>query len=154
MQVEQRITDLGLTLPAVTPPVGAYVPAVRTGRLIYTSGQVPLTAGKLLYKGKVGSQVSVPEAQEAARLCALNALAALRAEVGDLDRILRIVKVTGFVNCDPDFTDQPAVINGASNFLQEVFGEAGRHARSAVGCAGLPLGSPVEVELIAEIGDA
>jgi enamine deaminase RidA (YjgF/YER057c/UK114 family) len=153
MQVEQRITGLGLTLPAVARPVGAYVPAVRTGSLIYTSGQVPVVAGELLYKGKVGSQVSLPEAQEAARICALNALAALRSEVGDLDRIVRIVKVTGFVNSDPDFVDQPAVVNGASNFLQEVFGEAGRHARSAVGCVSLPLGSPVEVEVIAEIGD-
>jgi enamine deaminase RidA (YjgF/YER057c/UK114 family) len=151
MQVEERIAALGLSLPAASRPVGSYVPAVRTGTLVYTSGQLPMVAGELRYRGKVGQEVTIEEAQQAARLCALNALAALRGELGDLDRVRRIVKVTGFVNCGPDFVDQAAVLNGASTFLQEAFGEAGRHARAAVGCASLPLGSPVEVELVAEV---
>ncbi len=153
MTVEEKIAALGLELPPPARPVGSYVPAVRTGALIYTSGQLPTVGGEPRYRGKVGQTVTLEQAQDAARLCALNALGALRAEIGDLDRIRRIVKVTGFVNCGPDFTDQAAVLNGASNFLQDALGDAGRHTRAAVGCVSLPLGCPVEVELIAEVAE-
>ena len=154
VRIEERVVALGLTLPEVPRPVGSYVPAVRVGSLIYTSGQLPMQDGKLHYRGTLGVDISLEDAQAAARLCALNGLAALRSVMGDLDRLRRIVKVTGYVNCDGKFTDQAAVINGASNFLQEVLGDVGRHARAAVGCVSLPLGSPVEVELIAEFGEA
>ncbi|GAC1428794.1 MAG: RidA family protein [Chloroflexota bacterium] len=154
MHIEERLAALGLALPEVAHPVGAYVPATRTGSLIYTSGQLPLVGGQLRYRGKVGVDITLEEAQDAARLCALNGLAAMRSVMGDLDRLRRMVKVTGYVNCDPAFTDQAAVLNGASTFLQEVLGELGRHVRSAVGCASLPLGSPVEVEFVAECGEA
>ncbi len=150
---EQRLAALGLTLPAVTAPLAAYVPAVRSGNLIYTAGQLPLVQGQLLATGKVGDQVSATEAAALARTCALNALAAAASVAGNLSAIRRIVKVTGFVASDPGFTGQPQVINGASELLLEVFGEAGRHARSAVGTAVLPLDAPVEVELIAEVSD-
>ena len=150
---EQRLAALGLTLPAVTAPLAAYVPAVRSGNLIYTAGQVPMSEGVLLATGKVGDQVSATEAAALARTCALNALAAAASVAGSLSAIRRIVKVTGFVASAPGFTGQPQVINGASELLLEVFGEAGRHARSAVGMAVLPLDAPVEVELIAEVGD-
>ncbi len=153
MNVEEKIAAMGLELPPPARPVGSYVPAVRTGTLIYTSGQLPTVGGEPRYRGKVGQTVTLEQAQDAARLCALNALGALRAELGDLDRIRRIVKVTGFVNCGPDFTEQAAVLNGASNFLQDALGDAGRHARAAVGCVSLPLGCPVEVELIAEVAE-
>ncbi|WP_406285043.1 RidA family protein [Embleya sp. NBC_00896] len=148
---EQRITDLGLTLPGVVPPVAAYVPAIRTGNYIHTSGQLPMIDGKLPATGKVGAEVTAEEAKEFARQCALNALAAIKAELGDLSLVRRVVKVVGFVASAPDFTGQPGVINGASELLGEVFGEAGRHARSAVGVAVLPLDSPVEVELLVEV---
>jgi enamine deaminase RidA (YjgF/YER057c/UK114 family) len=148
---EDRLAALGLALPSVTPPLAAYVPAVRTGGYVYTSGQLPLVDGKLLATGKVGGQIPVAEASALARVCALNALAAAASVAGGLSAIRRIVKVTGFVASTPDFTQQAQVINGASELLLEVFGEAGRHARSAVGMAVLPLDSPVEVELIAEI---
>ncbi len=150
---EQRLHELGLTLPAVTTPLAAYVPAVRSGNLIFTAGQVPLAEGQLLATGKVGDQVSATEGAALARTCALNALAAAVSVAGSLSAIKRIVKVTGFVASAPGFTGQPQVINGASELLLEVFGEAGRHARSAVGMAVLPLDAPVEVELIAEVGD-
>jgi len=153
VNVEEKIAAMGLELPPPARPVGSYVPAVRTGALIYTSGQLPTVGGEPRYRGKVGQTVTLEQAQDAARLCALNALGALRAELGDLDRIRRIVKVTGFVNCGPDFTDHAAVLNGASNFLQDALGDAGRHARAAVGCVSLPLGCPVEVELIAEVAE-
>jgi len=153
VNVEEKIAAMGLELPPPARPVGSYVPAVRTGTLIYTSGQLPTVGGEPRYRGKVGQTVTLEQAQDAARLCALNALGALRAELGDLDRIRRIVKVTGFVNCGPDFTEQAAVLNGASNFLQDALGDAGRHARAAVGCVSLPLGCPVEVELIAEVAE-
>jgi enamine deaminase RidA (YjgF/YER057c/UK114 family) len=147
----ERLAALGLTLPPVAPPQAAYVPAVRTGNYVYVSGQLPIVEGKLQATGKVGEAVSAEEAAVLARLCALNGLAAAASVAGGLDAIRRIVKVTGFVASVPSFTGQPVVINGASEFLIEVFGEAGRHARSAVGMAALPLDSPVEVELIAEV---
>ena len=150
----ERLAELGLTLPPVAPPQAAYVPAVRTGNYVYVSGQLPFVDGKLQTVGKVGDGVSAEQAAALARLCALNGLAAAAsvAGAGGLDAITRIVKVTGFVASVPSFTGQPGVINGASEFFIEVFGEAGRHARSAVGLAVLPLDSPVEVELIAEVG--
>jgi enamine deaminase RidA (YjgF/YER057c/UK114 family) len=144
---------LGLTLPAVTAPLAAYVPAVRSGNLVFTAGQVPVVEGHLLAAGKVGDQVSATEAAALARTCALNALAAAASVAGGLSAIRRIVKVTGFVASAPGFTGQSQVVNGASELLLEVFGEAGRHARSAVGMAVLPLDAPVEVELIAEVSD-
>lgn len=150
---EERLAALGLTLPPVSAPVAAYVPAVRSGNLIYTAGQVPLVDGQLLAAGKVGDQVSPTAAAALARTCALNALAAAASVAGSLSAIRRIVKVTGFVASAPDFTGQSQVVNGASELLLEVFGDAGRHARSAVGMASLPLDAPVEVELIAEVRD-
>jgi enamine deaminase RidA (YjgF/YER057c/UK114 family) len=151
---EARLRELGYELPAVPEPGGAYVPATRAGTLIFTAGQVPIERGELHHTGKVGDAVSLEEAQQAARICALNALAAAAAEAGGLNNIRRIVKVTGFVASAPDFNDQPQVINGASELIGEVFGEAGLHARSAVGVAELPLDAPVEVELVAELGDS
>ncbi|WP_097234092.1 RidA family protein [Streptomyces zhaozhouensis] len=151
--VERRLTELGLELPPVVPPVAAYVPAVISGRYVYTSGQVPLVAGALPVAGKVGAEVDEERARDMARLCALNALAAVKSVVGDLDRVARVVKVLGFVASAPGFTGQPQVVNGASELLGEVFGERGRHARSAVGVAVLPLDAPVEVELQVELTD-
>jgi len=150
---QQRLAALGLTLPEVVTPLAAYVPALRTGRYVYVSGQLPIADGKLLGAGKVGAEVDAAQAAALARVCALNALAAAASVAGGLDGIARIIKVTGFVASAPDFTGQPQVINGASELLQEVFGEAGRHARSAVGVAVLPRDTPVEVELIAELRD-
>lgn len=147
----ERLAELGLTLPPVTRPLASYVPAVRTGNLVYTSGQLPIVDGKLRATGKVGAEVGLEEARELARICALNALAAVHSVVGDLSAIVRIVKVLGFVASAPDFTGQPQVVNGASELLSDVLGDAGRHARSAVGVAVLPLDAPVEVELIAEV---
>jgi enamine deaminase RidA (YjgF/YER057c/UK114 family) len=149
----ERLAALGLTLPPVVTPLAAYVPALRVGGFVYVSGQVPVADGKLLGAGKVGGAVSEAEAAGLARTCALNALAAAAAAAGGLDQIRRIVKVTGFVASAPGFNGQPKVINGASELLIEVFGEDGRHARSAVGVAELPLDAPVEVELIAEVRD-
>jgi enamine deaminase RidA (YjgF/YER057c/UK114 family) len=151
---EERLAGLGLALPVVTPPLAAYVPAVRTGAYVYVSGQLPMVDGALQMTGKVGADVGVAEAAALARICALNALAAVASVSGGLSAVVRVVKVTGFVASAPDFTQQAQVINGASELLLEVFGEAGRHARSAVGMAVLPLDTPVEVELIAEVGDA
>jgi enamine deaminase RidA (YjgF/YER057c/UK114 family) len=148
-----RLAALGLTLPEVVPPLAAYVPAVRSGGHVYTSGQLPVVDGKLLATGKVGAEVELAAASALARICALNALAAAAAAAGGLAGIRRIVKVTGFVASAPDFTAQAQVVNGASELLLEVFGEAGRHARSAVGMAVLPLDAPVEIELIAEVED-
>jgi enamine deaminase RidA (YjgF/YER057c/UK114 family) len=147
---EDRIRELGLELPGVPTPAGAYVPTVRTGALIYTAGQVPFVDGRLAATGKVGAEIDPDRAKDLARICALNAVAAVKAEVGELSRVRRIVKVVGFVASDPGFHGQPHVINGASELLAEVFGDAGKHARSAVGVAVLPLDAPVEVELIAE----
>ncbi|HVT67057.1 MAG TPA: RidA family protein [Trebonia sp.] len=147
----ERLAALGIELPPVATPQAAYVPAVRSGNYVYVSGQLPLVDGKLQAAGKVGESVSVEEAAGLARICALNALAAAAAAAGGLDHVARIVKVTGFVASAPSFTGQAQVINGASEFLIEALGDAGRHARSAVGMAVLPLDTPVEVELIAEI---
>jgi enamine deaminase RidA (YjgF/YER057c/UK114 family) len=148
---ETRLRELGLELPAVPEPAGAYVPATRTANLIFTAGQLPLENGELRMTGKVGDAVSADEAYEAARLCALNALAAAAAGAGRLNGISRVVKVTGFVASAPGFNAQPRVVNGASDLIGELFGEAGLHARSAVGVAELPLDAPVEVELIVEL---
>ncbi|QFG67587.1 RidA family protein [Ornithinimicrobium pratense] len=154
--VEQRLADLGLRVPEVVAPVAAYVPAVRHGDLVFTSGQLPFVDGKLPATGKVGEGEDLVSPEEAARLagiCALNAIAAVRAQVGDLDRVTRVVKVVGFVASDPAFTGQPAVINGASELLGQAFGDAGVHARSAVGVAVLPMDTPVEVEIVVAVGD-
>lgn len=154
MNHEQRLAELGITLPEVAAPVAAYVPAVQTGRYVYTSGQLPFAEGALQATGKVGEGeglVSPDDAAGYARTCALNALAAVRSITGSLDSISRIVKVVGFVASDPSFTGQPGVINGASTVLGEIFGDAGLHARSAVGVAVLPMDSPVEVELVVEL---
>jgi enamine deaminase RidA (YjgF/YER057c/UK114 family) len=145
-----RLAELGLTLPAVAAPLAAYVPATQAGTLVFTSGQLPLADGALLAAGKVGDAVSVADATACARACALNALAAIDALVG-LDAVRRVVKVVGYVASAPDFTQQPAVVNGASELLRDVFGDAGAHARSAVGVAALPLDAPVEVELVVEV---
>jgi enamine deaminase RidA (YjgF/YER057c/UK114 family) len=150
VSARRRLAELGLDLPPVVPPVAAYLPAVRTGDLVYTSGQLPLADGRMAATGKVGAQVTPEQAKELARTCALNALAAVDALVG-LDAVVRVVKVVGFVSSAPDFTGQPAVVNGASELLGEVFGDAGTHARSAVGVASLPLDAPVEVELVVEV---
>ena len=149
----ERLAALGLTLPPVAAPVAAYVPAVRTGRYVYTSGQLPSVDGKLPAVGKVGDEVSAQDAAGMARTCALNALAAAASAAGGLEAIRRIVKVTGFVASAPGFGGQAQVINGASELLIEVFGEDGKHSRSAIGVAELPLNAPVEVELIAEVRD-
>lgn len=150
--VEERLAAIGRVVPEVAPPVAVYVPAVRTGSYVHTSGQLPLVAGSLMATGKVGAQVTPEAAREMAAVCALNALAAIRALVGDLDRVVRVVKVVGYVASAPDFTGQPGVLNGASELLGAAFGEAGVHARSAVGVAVLPLDAPVEVEVLVEIG--
>jgi enamine deaminase RidA (YjgF/YER057c/UK114 family) len=146
----QRLAELGIELPAVVAPLAAYVPAVRTGNLVYTSGQLPLVDGALPRAGKVGGEVTAEEAKALARTCALNGLAAVHALVG-IDSVRRVVKVVGFVASAPGFTGQPGVVNGASELFGEVFGDAGVHARSAVGVAELPLNAPVEVELIVEV---
>jgi len=148
--VVARLAELGLSLPAVAAPAGAYIPAVVSGNLVYTAGQLPFVDGALPATGKVGAGVSPEDAKEYARLAALGGLAAAESAIGSLDRVTRVVKVVGFVASDPAFSGQPGVVNGASELLGEVFGEAGRHARSAVGVAVLPLDSPVEVELILE----
>jgi len=148
--IDDRLAELGLSLPVLAKPVAAYVPAVITGNLVYTSGQLPFVDGALPATGKLGSAVTDATGKELAQICALNALAAVQSVIGSLDRITRIVKVVGFVASEPEFTGQPGVINGASEILGEIFGDAGVHARSAVGVAVLPLDSPVEVELIVE----
>ena len=150
MTASERLAELGITLPAVAKPLAAYVPAVRTGTLVYTSGQLPLQAGDLTHIGKVGAEVTPEQAKVAARTCALNALAAIDALVG-IDAVIRIVKVVGFVASAPGFSGQPGVVNGASELFGELFGDAGAHARSAVGVSELPLDAPVEVELIVEV---
>lgn len=149
---EERLTELGLAVPSVAKPVAAYVPAVRSGSYVYTSGQLPMVDGVLVATGKVGAEVDPADAKVLAQTCALNALAAIRAEVGDLSAITRVVKVVGFVASTPEFTGQPGVVNGASELLGSVFGDIGVHARSAVGVTSLPLDAPVEVELIVEVG--
>lgn len=150
MSVADRLSELGLQLPPVVPPVASYQPAVRSGDWVWTSGQLPMVEGRLAAVGKVGAQIDQDQAVELARQCALNALAAVDALVG-LDAVVRVVKVVGFVASAPDFTGQPAVVNGASELLADVFGAAGHHARSAVGVAVLPLDAPVEVELVVQV---
>lgn len=150
MSVSDRLAELGIELPEVVAPLASYVPAVRTGNLVYTSGQLPMQGGKLSAEGKVGAEVSADDGKALARICGLNALAAVHALVG-IDSVVRVVKVVGFVASAPGFTGQPAVVNGASELFGEVFGPAGAHARSAVGVSELPLNAPVEVELIVEI---
>lgn len=150
MTWSDRLAELGIELPNVPAPAGAYVPATRTGNLVYTAGQVPIVDGQVAATGKVGQEVSPEEAKGLARICALNALAAVHDLVG-VDSVVRVVKVVGFVASAEGFTGQPAVVNGASELFGEVFGDVGRHARSAVGVAELPLGVPVEVELIVEV---
>lgn len=153
-EVEARLDSLGLTLPEVVAPLAAYVPAIRSGRHVYTAGQLPMVDGALPLTGKVGAEVTEEQAKELARTCAVNALAAVKSQVGDLDRVVRVVKVVGFVASAPDFTGQPGVVNGASELLGEVLAEKGVHARSAVGVAVLPLNAPVEVEMQVEVAGA
>jgi enamine deaminase RidA (YjgF/YER057c/UK114 family) len=150
---EERLADLGLPVPDVAAPVAAYVPAVRSGAHVFTSGQLPMAYGELLLTGKVGAEVGLEEAQRCAQQCALNAIAAVRSLVGDLSAVTRVVKVVVFVASTPDFTGQPQVANGASELLGQAFGDAGVHARSAVGVSVLPLDAPVEVELVVEVGE-
>lgn len=149
--IEEKLIALGVVLPAPPASAGSYVPVIIAGNLAFVAGQIPVQDEKIIYKGKVGKDLSIEAGQLAARLCTINALAQLKHALGSLDRISRFVKVTGYVNCDPSFTDQPRVVNGASDFLVQVFGENGKHARAAVGVSSLPLGSAVEVEFIAEI---
>ena len=154
--VEDRLAELGLTVPEVAKPVAAYVPAVRDGNLVFTSGQLPMVSGALAQTGKVGTSggdVSPEDATKLAQTCALNAIAAVKSVIGDLDKVTRVVKVVGFVASHPSFTGQPGVINGASELLGEAFGDAGVHARSAVGVAVLPLDAPVEVEITVAVQD-
>jgi len=148
---EERLAELGLAVPEVAKPVAAYVPAVRSGNFVFTSGQLPMRSGELMQTGKVGGDVSTDEAVECAQQCALNAIAAVKAELGDLGKVKRIVKVVAFVASTPDFTGQPQVANGASELFGSVFADAGVHARSAVGVPVLPLDAPVEVELVVEV---
>jgi enamine deaminase RidA (YjgF/YER057c/UK114 family) len=148
---EELITELGLELPEVVAPLASYQPSVRSGSYVYTSGQLPIVKGELVATGKLGQEIGTDLAVELAEICALNAVAALRAQVGELSKVKRIVKVVGFVASAPDFYEQPVVVNGASDLLGKIFGAAGKHARSAVGVAVLPRNAPVEVELIAEV---
>ncbi|MFC5676352.1 RidA family protein [Aeromicrobium endophyticum] len=149
--VERRLADAGLEVPTVPAPVAVYVPAVRTGSYVYTSGQLPLSAGELVATGKVGAEVTPQVAYDCARQSALNAIAAVKSVIGDLDIVVRVVKATVFVASTPDFTGQPGVANGASELFGVAFGDAGQHARSAVGVPVLPLDAPVEVELVVEV---
>lgn len=149
--IETRLKELGLTVPRLAAPVANYAPSVVSGDWIYVSGQLPMVDGKLTYTGKLGRELRLEQGYEAAKICALNCLGALRQALGSLDRVERIVKISGFVNSDPEFTDQPKVINGASDLLGQVFRDRGVHARSAVGAASLPLDACCEVELIAKI---
>ena len=149
--IELKIKKLGLTLPEAPKPVAAYIPAKQSGNLVFTAGQLPMVNGELVSKGLLGQDVEIEEANKAARICTLNALAAIKGFIGYLDRIKQIVRVVGYVASVPTFTQQPAVVNGASELLLEIFGEAGKHARSAVGMAVLPLNASVEIELTVEV---
>lgn len=151
MSIDQKLTDLGIALPTPKPPIANYVPVVRTGNLLFVSGQVSVDSAGTVTSGKLGAGMSIEDGRAAARLCAINVIAQLKAATGDLETVVRVVKVVGFVNSSLDFTDQPAVINGCSDLLVEVFGDKGRHARSAVGVASLPFNAAVEVEAIVEI---
>ena len=149
--IEEKLKSLNITLPSPPKPAGAYVPVVKSKQTVYVSGQIPIEDGKIAFKGKVPSGQPLEQAQKAAKLCAINALAQLKSELGSLDKISKILRVSGFVNSEPDFTDQPKVINAASDLLFEIFGEKGQHSRIAVGVASLPLGSTVEIDMIVEI---
>jgi len=149
--IEMKLNQLGLNLPDAPKPVAAYIPAKQTGNLVFTAGQLPMVNGELISKGLLGQDVEIDEANKAARICTLNALAAIKGVIGDLDRIKQIVRVVGYVASVPTFTQQPAVVNGASELLLEIFGENGKHARSAVGMAVLPLNASVEIELTVEV---
>jgi len=149
--IEERLKALNIILPSPPKPVGSYIPVVITDKLVFVSGQIPIKDGKVIYAGKVSKDLSVEDAQKAARLCIINALAQIKTELGSLDRISKIVRVSGFVNSPPEFTDQPKVINGVSDLLFEIFGQNGQHTRIAVGVSSLPLNSAVEIDLIAEI---
>lgn len=153
MTVEEKLQELGHPLPNVAAPVASYVPAVRTGTLVFTSGQLPTRSGQLTHTGKVGAEVTPDEAYECARTAVLNALAAVKSVIGDLDRVARVVRVVGYVNGISGFTGQPEVVNGASDFLKEVFGDRGQHARSAIGVYQLPRNAPVEIELTVEVNE-
>jgi enamine deaminase RidA (YjgF/YER057c/UK114 family) len=148
---EERLQELGVTLPSPAVPVAAYIPCVRTGNLVYVSGQIPAVEGKPTHVGHLGADVDLEAGRAAARTCAINVLAALKAELGELSQVRRVVKVTGFVASTPEFTDHPKVVNAASDLFGEAFGDAGRHARAAIGVAALPLGVPVEVDAIVEV---
>jgi enamine deaminase RidA (YjgF/YER057c/UK114 family) len=149
--IENRLASLGITLPSPPAPAGSYVPVVVSHNFAFVAGQIPSEGGQVKFRGKVGRDLSIEAGQQAARLCTINALAQLKSSLGNLDRVKRVVKVTGFVSCDPSFTDQPKVVNGASDLLVQVFGENGKHARAAVGVSSLPLDSAVEVEFIVEV---
>ena len=151
VKIENRLGQIGLKLPDVPKPVAAYIPAKQSGNLVFTAGQLPMVNGEIVSKGLLGQDVEIDEANKAARICTLNALAAIKGVIGDLDRIKQIVRVVGYVASVPTFTQQPAVVNGASELLLEIFGEAGKHARSAVGMAVLPLNASVEIELTVEV---
>ena len=148
--IDEKLAKLNITLPTPPRPAGSYIPAVKTGNLVFVSGQIPVKDGKVQVTGKVPTKTSIEEAQGAAKICILNALAQIKSEIGTLDRVSRIVRVSGFVNSDSNFTDQPKVINAASDLLYEIFGENGKHSRIAVGVASLPLDSSVEIDVIAE----
>ena len=150
-KVENRLGELGLVLPEAPKPVAAYIPAKQSGKLVFTAGQLPMVNGELISKGFLGQEVAIEDANKAAQVCTLNALAAIKGVIGDLDRIKQIVRVVGYVASIPTFTQQPAVVNGASELLLEIFGDAGKHARSAVGMAVLPLNASVEIELTVEV---
>ena len=149
--IKEKLDTLGITLPTPPKPAGSYIPVVRTGNLVFVSGQIPIKDGKILYSGKVTKDLSIEDAQKGARLCAINALAQLNSEFGNLENISKIVRVSGFVNSPPEFTEQPKVINGASDLLFEIFEEKGQHTRIAVGVSSLPLNSAVEIDLLVEI---
>ena len=149
--IDEKLASLGIILPSPPKPAGSYVPVVTTGRLVYVSGQIPIKDGKVAYFGKVPKDVSIEEAQKAAKLCIINALAQIKNELGSLDKISKIVRVSGFVNSTPEFTEQPKVINAASDLLFEIFGTKGQHSRIAIGVASLPLNSCVEIDVIAEM---
>jgi len=149
--IDEKLKSLNITLPTPPKPVGAYIPVVISDQTVYVSGQIPIEDGKVAYKGKVPAEQSLEQAQMAAKLCIINALAQLKSELGSLDRISKIIRVSGFVNSSPDFTDQPKVINAASNLLFEIFGQKGKHSRIAVGVASLPLGATVEIDMIVGI---
>jgi enamine deaminase RidA (YjgF/YER057c/UK114 family) len=151
MSFEHRLKELGVVLPEVAAPVAAYIQAVQVDKLVYTSGQIPFVKGQLIYKGVVGKDLTLEEGYDAARVCVLNALAAVKSLAGSIDNIERIIRLTGYVNSAAGFTDQPKVMNGASELLLQIFGEEGRHARSAIGVNTLPLGAAVEVELIVKL---